>query len=716
MRIVSRMLSIGLAAAIAAGGPSVGLGQGENQESARGVIEEVVVTARKREESLQTVPIAVTAFGTADFERLAATNFKDLNLSIPNVTIVNNNVTSNAAQVYIRGIGRDNSTWNEESGVAIYVDGVYYSQQVGSLVDFVDLERVEVLRGPQGTLYGRNATGGAVKFIVRRPEFAPLSIVGDVTLGSFHRLDVRGSVGGEVIDDKLAVKVDFVSRTDDGPIRRPADSAIKPNERLNGINRQTARVAALYNVSDRTEIYLTGDVSFGRSDLNTGTAMWDPDGDGKPTPVYGNKFVTDPSVPNDTRFTGYTLKGEVNTKFGGVDFKSISAFRSIDDEIEGDIDGSAFLFVDLNQRLKFETFTQEFQFVGQLGARLDYVVGLFYLDEELFANALNVFLGNVRTLSSQDTTSMAAYLDLTYKLSDRWSVSAGGRYTRDKKKVSQSAIREPMDVAIFEDANNSKSWSEVSPRVALDFNATPEMLIYASYSEGFKAGAVVNGRPTSALVATLFTEPETVDTMEVGVKSQWLDDRLRVNMAAFSSDYQNLQSSFQQPGGGVISLVTADVELKGVDFEAVASIVDPLSVYVTAGWLDSKYRNVQPGHPAFGKTDTIKMKMVPETSFKIGVEYRTALPWGASDFIFDVNYLDVSKIPLNLVNTPFATVPAHGTLGAQIAVASQDSRWRVALSGENLSGEEYWTMAQPPFTRYFVPERTWALTMRYAVR
>lgn len=673
---------------------------------------EVIVTARKREETLQSVPVAATAFTSEDFERQQAYGLEDLNLSAPNLAITRNTTTSNGAQVYIRGVGRDNVTWNEESGVAIYVDDVYLSQQVGGLLDFLEVERIEVLRGPQGTLYGRNATSGAVKFVTKRPQFEPVRAAGDVTFGSFHRLDVRGTVGGEVLEDKLAVKLDVVSRTDDGYMRRPDTSALGAGERLNGTNRQTGRLAALYQLSDRTQLYFAGDITYGRDDINSPAPVSDPDGDGIYTPRFGSIYVADPGIRNDTSFTGYTLNGQVSIDFDGATLRSISAFRSVDDELRGDMDGLAALPIDFEQTTKFETFTQEFQLSGKLGDRLDYVAGLFFLTEDLSFDARNVFLGGLRTLSSQETKSYAAYLDSTYEVTDRLSLSAGARYTRDEKDVMQSAITSG-GAPVFLDAASSKAWSEFSPRVSADFQWTPAILTYASWGTGFKAGAVANGRPPTADQATLFTDPEEASTVEIGVKTQWFNNRVRVNAAYFDTDYENLQASYRDPVTSVFEVVGADAKIKGFELEAMARVIDPLTVYLTAGWLDPVYTDVPNGHPAYGLQDRIQLKQVPKRSFKLGAEYRQPVIALAGEMVLSASYLKSDEIPRDLVNNVMATTPAYDTVDAQLAYEADSGIWRVALAGENLNGEEYWSMATAPFSRFYVPQRTWSLNVRY---
>lgn len=672
-------------------------------------LEEVVVTARKRVEDLQAVPIAASAFTAADLERQQAFGLEDLHLSVPNMTITRNNTGSNGAQIYIRGIGRDNSTWNEESGVGVYVDDVYLSQQIGSLLDFIEYERIEVLRGPQGTLYGRNATSGAVKFVVSRPTFDGTTAVGDVTVGSFNRLDVRGSISSEVIDDRLAMKVDVISRTDDGYVRRPSTSTFGPNERLNGTNRQTARLALLQRVSDQTDVYFTAAASFGRDDINTPIPIADPDLDGVYTARFGDRFVADPGIRNDTRFESYFANLQISHDFGAVTLKSITAYRTVEDELRGDLDGWFAVPIDFDQITEFDTISQEFQLNGGIGERLQYVAGLYYFREDLNANALNVFLGNLRTFSDQTLTSYAGYFDGSYSVTDRLSLSLGMRYTRDEKEVTQSA-QLPDGTYRFQNVSGNRSWSELSPRAALDFRVTPDVMVYASWAEGFKSGAVIGGRPATADVAADFTDPENATTVEVGVKSQWWDNRVRLNVAAFHTDYENQQASFRDPVTNIMNVVAADAEIRGVEVEGVAQLTDGLRLTLTAGWLDSGYENVDPGHPAYGLD--VPLKQIPKWAYQTALEYR--LPVGdAGDLVFGATYLSSAEIPRDVANNPIVTTPAYQTLDAQIGFDSRDGRWRVALAGENLTGEEYWTMGTAPFSRFYAPEKVWSVSARY---
>jgi iron complex outermembrane receptor protein len=674
-------------------------------------LDEIVVTARRRAELLQEVPVAATAFSAADLERRHAFGLEDLHLTVPNMTITRNNTGSNGAQIYIRGIGRDNSTWNEESGVAVYVDDVFLSQQIGSLLDFTDFERIEVLRGPQGTLYGRNATSGAVKFVVRRPTFEPLYGGADVTVGSFDRLDVRGNLGGELVDDALAVKVDVASRTGGAYVSRPSTSPIRPGEELNGLDRQSARLATVYRASEATELYFVADYTRASDDLNSPIPIVS-NGAGGFRPRFNSIYVADPGVPNDNRFRGYTLNGQVSVDFGALQLKSITAYRSIDDRLNGDLDGFTGLPLDFLQRTEFDTLTQEFQFNGTVGEGT-YVAGLYFLREDLFANALNVFLGRLRTLSDQETTSYAVYADGSYPVTERLELSLGGRYTRDEKDVSQSAIS-ATGAPVFTNVSGSQSWSEFSPRVAVSFQATPQAMLYASWGKGFKAGAVANGRPPTADQANVFTEPEVSATLEAGLKSQWLDDRVRLNVAVFDTDYDNLQASFRETGTNIIRVVAADAKIRGAELEATWLPIESLTLSLIYGWLDSEYRNVQPGHPVFPVRDRVSLKQIPEHSGRLSAEYR--LPVAALDgqLVFGASYLRSAEIPRDLANNPIATTPAYEVVDAQIGYESNDGRWRVGVAGENLNGETYWTMATAPFARFYAPRRTWSATVRYS--
>jgi len=704
-RIVQMAVALALTMSLAAPG------RAQQSSAEASGLEEVVVTARKRTESLQAVPVAATAFTAGDLERRQAFGLEDLHLSVPNMTITRNNTGSNGAQIYIRGIGRDNSTWNEESGVAVYVDDVYMSQQIGSLLDFNDFERIEVLRGPQGTLYGRNSTSGAVKFVVRRPQFEPLYGSADLTVGSFDQLDIRGQIGGEVVEDKVALKLDVASRTGGEYVKRPSTSTLGPNEKLNGLDRQSARLSALIRASESTAVYLVGDYTKASDDLNTPISIVS-DGAGGFRPRFNDLYVSDPGVPNDNRFRGYTLNAQITTDFDGFQLKSITAYRSIDDRLNGDLDGFTGLPLDFLQRTEFDTLTQEFQFTGKIGGA-DYVAGIYYLSEDLSANALNVFLGRLRTISEQETTSYAAYADVSIPLSDRFDLSVGGRYTRDEKDVKQSAIN-AAGVATFTNVAGSKTWSEFSPRVAVDFQAADDVLLYASWGKGFKAGAVANGRPPTADQANVFTEPEVSTTIEVGAKTQLFSDRLRLNVALFDTQYDNQQASFRDSATNVIRVVAADAEIKGAEVEATWLPVGSLTLSLNMGWLDTEYTDVQRGHPAFAVRDRVQLKQVPKHSGRLAAEYRIPVSVAGGGISVGASYLRSAAIPRDIANNPVATTPAYSVVDAQINYESDDGRLRLGVGGENLTGETYWTMATAPFARFYAPKRTWSATIRYS--
>lgn len=709
MRKSNRLVQMSVALALIV--PSAHVAQAQQDATAESGLMEVVVTARKRSEDLQKVPVAATAFSAVDLERQQSFGLEDLHLSVPNMTITRNNTGSNGAQIYIRGIGRDNSTWNEESGVAVYVDDVFMSQQIGSLLDFNDFERIEILRGPQGTLYGRNSTSGAVKFVVRRPKFEPTYGSADVTLGSFDRLDFRAHVGGEVVADRLAMKLDVASRTGGEYVTRPSTSAIAPGEKLNGLDRQSARLSAVFKASEATEIYLVGDYTTATDDLNTPISIV-ADGAGGFRPRFNSFYVSDPGVPNDNKFTGYTLNGQVSVDFGDWQLKSITAYRSIDDRLNGDLDGFSVLPLDFLQRTQFDTMTQEFQLNGTLGGAT-YVAGVYFLSEDLSANALNIFLGRLRTLSDQETTSYAAYADFSVPFGERLDLSLEGRYTRDKKDVSQSAIN-AAGVATFTNVSGSKTWSEFSPRVALDFQANDDVLLYASWGKGFKAGAVANGRPPTADQANVFTAPEVSTTAEVGIKSQLFSNRLRLNLALFDTQYDNQQASFRDTATNVIRVVAADAEIRGAEVEATWLPVDALTLSLNVGWLDSEYTSVQPGHPAFAVRDRVRLKQVPKNSGRFSAEYRIPVPALGGQINIGASYLRSADIPRDIANNPIATTPAYSVVDAQIGYESDDGRWRIGAGGENLTGETYWTMATAPFARFYAPKRTWSATLRYS--
>lgn len=685
------------------------------EASAQLALEEIVVTAERRESSLQETAVAVTAFTDVAFDRLQAANIIDLHLKAPNVTIVNNVTTTNSAQIFIRGIGRDDATWNVESGVALYVDGVMIPQQIGALLDLVELERVEVLRGPQGTLYGRNATGGAIKFVTKKPAFEDLTFVGDVTLGSYNRFDVKGAVGTQLVEDELAVRLDFVSRSEEGYVD-DFDSA----ETFNATDRQAAKLTALWIPSDEVEVSATIDYSHDDSGISTPTPIRigftpiDPDGDGFQDPAYGDTLVANPSINDVSSFEGYGAATTISWDAGFGEFMSVTSYRELTFDQEGDLDGQPLTLLDFSQFVDRSTFFEEVQFSTNLSDSISLITGGYFLQDKVSTLSDNNFVaGGTRAITSQKTKSLAGYAEVTWDVLDWMSLTAGGRYTYDKKTADLSGQPIGGGATTFTSALED-SWTEFTPRFVAEFTPIENVLVYAQYSEGFKAGGVSDGRPGNAASAVLF-EPELAETFELGFKSDLLDDRLRFNAAYFTTKNEGLASTFLNATTNTIQVATSDVDIEGFEAEITALLFEGFTLYGTVGILDGKYTslpNDNTGAVVGGVTFDSKLKHVPEWHFSIGAEYIWTAPSLGGSIGIGANLTSSDSIFRNVANDIQALSPAFDAVDARLFYKSDDDRWTVTLAGKNLTDEEYWTQAISTFGRYYARPATWSLSVR----
>lgn len=685
--------------------PRVANGQQDDTASdGSAALEEVIVTARRRAESLQEVPVSASAYAEEALHQQQISGFEDMHLAAPNMSVTRNLGSSNRAQVFIRGIGRDNATWNEESGVAIYLDDMYINQPFGALFDMLDFERIEVLRGPQGTLYGRNATSGAVKFIGHRPQLDEWGFRASAVVGSFDRLDIGGAVSGPLVEGKSGFRLDFGSRSNDGYM-----NWISGGEELNGRDTQMARAALTYEFSDKVESYLVGYWLSGSDDINLPTSIFDPGGTGQFVPTFGDNFTSDTISANDNDHDSWSLSHTLTWNINAdLALKSITSFREVDDYINVDGDGLSLVLFEVIDTHKIDTFTQEFQIDYSIGDRLELIAGIYFFDESLAFFAWNGFLGGIETFADQDTESFAAFADLSWSLTDQLRLSVGGRHTRDEKSVVQSAIL-PDGTPLFAGASGERSWSRFTPRVGIDYTVD-DTLYYASYSEGYRGGTVIGGRPVTPDTATTYLDPEEAKSIELGIKTQLADDRVRLSASYFQIEYENLQASFRDTVTQLITVVAADNDIQGLELEVTALPTENLMFYLSSGYLDSEWKNVPPEHPASSRPDA-QLKQVPEFHYKLGGSYTASL--AAGSLTFGANYLWSEEIPRDIQNAPSVTTPRYNTLDAFAAFTTYDDKWRLTLGGRNLTDEEYWTMGVNSLSRWYAPEATWSLELIY---
>jgi iron complex outermembrane receptor protein len=678
---------------------------------------EVVVTARRREERLQTTPISIAAYSGQDLEVRGVTTTTDLGAFTPNlVTSSGSGVSGNssAASFFIRGIGQIDFLLNTDPGVGLYIDDVYIGRSIGADLNLLDLERVEVLRGPQGTLFGRNTIGGAIS-LTSRPPTSELEGNVAVAAGSSSLKSARG-VLNIPISTALAARVSFESRERDGYVTRLADGIELGDE-----NSQAARVALRWEATDRLVLDLIGDAVRRREQSPPTTAVaingaslfggfFNAVLSGSPGCVPPPGSPSDPACFNEQWLTGNpdttngTVASQSDVDGNGLSLriqldanewwtlKSISAYRSVDAIGRRDGDGSPFPISQTHDTWTHDQFSQELQALSaQPAAGIDWIVGAYYFRER-GVNHNQVDFAPVSLLSggAVDNDSTAAFGQLTWHATDELSLTAGLRYTKETKRFTPEQFVTadrgtgiPPGTPILPNVEASTSVDELTPLVNLAYQWTPGFMTYVTYSEGFKSGGFTQ-RVFPPLPQTPSFDPEYATVYEAGFKYSSEDQRLRLNGAAYYTDYTDLQVQVLL-GPAPITRNAANATVKGFELELAAVPVGGLKIESGIGLTDASYDEIGPG--VIGLTPQSKFAQVPEWSGNAGISYELGV--GEGRLTPRVDWLYRSEIYMDALNTPQITQDAVSLINASLTYESPGGRWLLALTGTNLGDERY---------------------------
>ena len=696
------------------------------QESGGGALEEVIVTAQKRAQNLQDIPIAVSAFSTADIERRNVSNIAQLADFTPNVifdTTTSISGLSSGAAVFIRGIGQIDFGLTTDPGVGTYVDGVYMSRSVGGVLDTLDIERIEILRGPQGTLFGRNTMGGALNITSQRPgrEFGGLA---ELTLGDYDRIDVRAAVDLP-LGDTLGLRLAASSKQRDGYVDRLLVGDVLGDE-----NRQSFRAALLWTPGDRFEVYATADYAQ-IDEASAGSVLAGItqapnvivynlfDAPGNHVPGFGDgipydgRFIThDPDTTYADGPTGTNLDigGAALTlvwSLESLEIKSITAYRTTSGEFFRDPDNSPLVITHTsNPDYDHEQLTQEFTFTGEAG-RLEYVAGLFYLTEEGTDNVfvpLAPSLGFITNLADIDNDSAAVYGQATWHVTDQWRLTGGLRYTEDDKTFTPfqrilfgAAGPAPgVSVPLIPDDTVDARFDQATGRLAVEFKQNDEALYYASFTQGFKSGGF-NFRYVVPRDEALAFDPETVDSYEVGFKWQGAEDRLRLNANVFFMDYEDIQVQVFEVGGGPLTQNAGTAEIRGAELELMAVPTPPLNLSLALGYTDAEYTDLNPPTTDLAASLTLDawLPNTPEWTASASAEYTVPVAWGTLAFRIDYSHTD--DLYNDAQNSPFLFQDAYDLWNTAIRYTSPTEAWEVSLFGTNLGDERYITSGDSNF-------------------
>jgi iron complex outermembrane recepter protein len=698
---------------------------------------EVTVTAQRVEQDLQKTPISITALSNQQLQQLNVTSTSDLRGLVPNLEILPQDgggagaYGENQVGVYIRGVGAESRFFNEDLGVGIYVDDVYLTTTQNLNLSFYDLDNVQVLKGPQGTLFGKNTIGGALllQTVKPGPEFGGY---GEVSVGNFNRLDTQGAVNLP-FSDILFSRFSFDTSDVDGYITHALDSGTN-----NDIHEKSARWQFQFKPTESfTADLLTEygeNTDHGNETITTQcnpNAYYTSNYDsvhavpyctqykplGQRYEVYGNAVAAFPTGGGGFTPFDHGKSGTVDLRLAwtineNVTLKSISALKNLELASYRDDGTPAGLYTELMD-YSDRQYSQEFQALSKLwNGRLNLVGGIFYMDQKArsyqvtgpdYVDPVGYYFGNF-----VDAKSVAAYLQGTVKITDALSATVGVRYTRDHKDSSSNVWQGCTGSYLDEYttgtggcwipgpgstdyARATETWAHTDPRFQLDYQWTPALMTYVSATSGYKSGGFNAQLPYLGSPYNLPFEEESVWNYEIGAKSEWLDRRLRVNVAVFDQEYKNFQSGVQQYYNGVDVFTTtsaADGFQRGAELEIDAVPVPDLRVRANYAYLDQGYSKIFPDALAAGLTLNTALTTAPKNEYSIAADYTVHLLGGAT-LLPALNWRYVGPKSEGTPPTQGMT-PGYGLLGANVAYNAPSQKWSVALWGKNLLDKYYY--------------------------
>jgi iron complex outermembrane receptor protein len=692
------------------------------QESSRStVLEEVVVTSGRIESVLQDTPQAVSAFDATEIERRQSFNVVDVVNNVPNLVGNNNIGQSSATTVFLRGVGTTESIVTIDTAMGFYVDDVYVARQGVNNFSLYDIERVEVLRGPQGTLYGRNTSAGAIKVITAKPD-EDFEASGEASFGEYSRWNLKGSVNAPLIDDSLFLRVTGLVQQGDGY----TDNVTLGRE-VNDRDVWGLRGALRWVANPDLEFLLTLDHSESED-----AGLYAYDVSGITRPPTGDLFTsisgTDTTNIGEQEGVALTVDWSPSDAF---QLQSITSFRNTYQKWNLDLTDQVvpiFLLWTINDS---DQFSQEIKIFGDLmNDRLHYVGGVFYFDEDSYSFIGDDFVAfrgapfptYLRRDYDVETESWAIYADFTYDITDQLSLIFGGRYTEDDKSLD--IVQTVGGTPGFENIGGGPGYdnstlealgiptnldfSEFTPKLGVQYAFSEDLQAYLTYQEGFKSGGWSARTNTPEELVTFV--PEIIGSYALGAKWTTWDGRARINAEGFYYDYQDLFNTGTGAMGNFI-VATNDAEIKGIEVESTVRFTDNLDGYGFIAWQDGEYKSVDPDAAFVGG----ELQRLPEWNYELGLTYR--YPVGPGELIANGSYSYQDDHFTNLQNTELARSNDINLVDATLGWETNDGRYYVGVSCRNCFDDEYIVQSLDFagfgfITVYPGEPRTWLLTLR----
>ncbi|WP_116367771.1 TonB-dependent receptor [Parahaliea mediterranea] len=689
-------------------------------------LEEVVVTAQKRTESLQDTPISLAVLGTDELENLSIGDIDDIGINIPNFLTTPHPNSATTPRIFIRGVGNFDDQITQDPSVAVYIDGGYVGRNQGMGMEVADIERIEVLRGPQGILYGRNATGGAVNFITVTPELEEWGFSQQFTVGKRDQFRSRTMVNVPVTDN-LSVRGYYLHSQQDGFVENLGLGA----DNYGDEDRSAQRLDVLWRASSAVDVRY----SYDRSHIEDSPDFLAPTTLGVPSDrpdqsQAGVQFIKN----NDATTSGH----QVTVSWALADtltLRSITSYRDLDSEVFQDYlsgTGRPNTPFNVDATVDQDQFSQEFHLLGEaLGNRLSYTLGAYYFTEDGEGETFNNLPGfGVAQYSKADidNKATAAFGQATFtpqSLDQRLHITAGIRWSKDQREadlirntqlLATGTVLPPSEEA----GHGDEDFSNVSPTLTVAYDLGDDTSVYAKIAEGYKTGGFNMRASTVRFFEDGFDE-EVLVSYELGLKAQWWNNRVRTNLAVFQADYDdiqiNTQTDLNDPSKSDI-LNAGEAEIQGLELDVTAALTSDITLGVNYGYLNARYNSIEDG---VGRDVTHDFEFInaPQHSFRANVTYdiaQTAI--GTLIAYLNYSWVDDHFITSSTVNGDYI-IEAYGLTDARLTLADipglPAGNLRVALWGKNLADEEYAYINGPLFggaTAWGEP-RTYGIDLTY---
>ena len=652
-------------------------------------IETVLVTAQKRgaAEDSQAIPLSLSAFATERLDDLHVRTLQDLGTAAPNVTLADAGTVPGYANFSIRGLGINTSIPSTEPAVGVFVDGIYLGQSLGTVFDLFDIEDVEILRGPQATLFGRNTTGGAILIKTRRPgdRFAARGRMNfESGPEQIYAFSVESPIGSQ-----FRGKIVAYHDNDAGWFKNQFDGRSFGSRRTSFV--RPTIVWSPTNAFDATLIYERG------ASRGSGAVAQNP--------AYFSGFTVNLNNPGYNKLDWEAVTAEANWRAGPGVFTNLFGYRRLDQAASIDVDAQPLSRFEGINRFEQHQFSEEFRFSGRFFDRLDVTTGLYYFTQSFFSlDRRRLFNGLIDSSfgGKMDATNEAFFLDTKYQILPDLGLIAGGRYTTEKKSAQiatfvPSTAKSLCNFATgtctfnfpgpsFPGKPGSKSWDNFVPKLGIEWHPDERVFTYATWTRGVRSGGY-NTRNTSFTIAPGPYDPELQDAFEIGLKSEWLEHRLLFNGALFRSSIKDMQRDVNQtdPIAGIVQVTanTADATIQGFETEIVGALTGGVVLNANAGFTEGKYDSVffDLDGGGIGPSDHgLRIPRLSKWSYSFGAAYTHN--FGGYAFALRADYGYRSPAAYSDSNSTF--LAAIENLTASTSLAFADGRWTVSVYGRNL--------------------------------